>query len=174
MTKAEFARGMAVLDGAFPSPAVGADAARARAAAYYVALGQLDAEAWLRIVHQAVRTWKPAVYGAFPAPVELLELGEPDATLKAEQAYTAILAHYAGDGGRVPQSHAERVAFAAAGGSAAFAWCEPEYRALRQRRFLEAYMEAAKDERAERLLGTGEVGRAEAAQLVERIGEVER
>jgi hypothetical protein len=85
MTDAEFGQGMALLLTAFPNTDIDRDDARRRL--YFMALGDIDAEAWRAGVLTAIQTLK-----FFPAIAELRAACTPRTTLIAARMYDQVVA----------------------------------------------------------------------------------
>lgn len=153
----QMAAGLAALGVAFNrevTPAV--------AEVYHGVIGaRLDAAGWERAVRRALEC-----ESFFPPPAVLLRYGQADGApqARAMEVYERLVRHYECGEMLGPRDVLERYgsaameAFVAAGGTRAFAWCEPSSAPFRAKAWLEAWLETTEQEPA-RALPAGEQAR---------------
>lgn len=141
------AAGLAALGAAFNrevTPAV--------AEVYHGVLGaRLDAQQWERSVRRALEA-----ESFFPPPAVLLRYGLADGApqARAVELYDRIVDHYERGENLGPREISERYgtaameSFVSAGGSRAFAWCDPHGEQFRRKAFVEAWCEVTEQEPA--------------------------
>jgi len=166
----EMAEGLAALGMAF-----GKKITEPLAHVYHGVLGaRITHDEWQRAVRTALdreRFW--------PAPATLLGYALPARPSSARAADIEAQIQGLYESGRclTPRSVSEefgdaaRDAFVAAGGDAAFSWCEPENRPFRLKRFVDAYQEAVESDPT---LSDGSrriESRREAAQVMSHLRE---
>ena len=149
-----FRKGMEILGAAF-NREITAELSEAFAR---VLSPRLDTTGWERAVTRVLEA-----ESFFPAPAVLLRYGRAEgaAEARAAEVYERILASFEAGCALGPREVRERFgeaaldAFVAAGGSRAFAWCEPKDAPFRFKRFLDAWMEVV-EQAPERALPTGD------------------
>jgi len=122
---------------------------------YHGVLGpRLETAEWERAVRRVLE-----VESFFPPPAVLLRYGRADGApqVQAITAYDEIVSAFEGGQPVGPREVCERYgeaameAFVSAGGSRAFAWCEPRDEPFRRKAFLEAWLDTT-DQLPERAL----------------------
>jgi hypothetical protein len=117
---------------------------------YFQVLGaRLDRESWERAVQRALEC-----ESFFPAPAVLLRYGQAQGAPQARAAelYQAVLGEFERGHALGPREVGDKYgtaameAFVAAGGSRAFAWCEPDDEPFRLKRWVEAWIETTEQE----------------------------
>jgi len=182
-TRREFADGIAALESVWPNRSLSREQSKARVAAYFDALGDLDGDTWRGAVLITLRTWRPRFYGDFPTPLELRQAVAPDASSAEAGAMFELVMQcreYRPEGSvwsarkiREDLGPAAAEAFAAVGGHGAFAWVDVRDRPFLLKRFAEAYRAAVKANGTPALPGAPgapQIGRREAIGL---LGEIE-
>lgn len=147
MTREDMAKGMAILSTAF-----GRQLTPELVEVYHAVIGaRLDAQQWERSVRRALEA-----ESFFPPPAVLLRYGLADGApqARAVELYDRIVAHYERGEALGPREVSERYgtaameSFVSAGGSRAFAWCEPSGEVFRRKAFVEAWVEVTDQEPA--------------------------
>lgn len=153
----QMAAGLAALGIAF-----GREVTPAVAEVYHGVIGaRLDAEGWGRAVRRALEC-----ESYFPPPAVLLRYGQAEGAPKARamDVYERVVRHYECGEQLGPREVGERYgtaameAFVAAGGTQAFAWCEPASVPFRAKAWCEAWLETVEQEPS-RALPEGEARR---------------
>jgi hypothetical protein len=141
----EMAAGMAALAVAF-----GREVTPAVAELYHGVLGaKLDAAQWERAVRRALEA-----ESFWPPPAVLLRYGLADGApqARAVEVYDRLVRHYEQGEQLGPREVTERYgiaameAFVSAGGTRAFAWCEPGGEPFRRKAFVEAWLDVTEQE----------------------------
>jgi hypothetical protein len=133
---------------------------------------RLDAQQWERAVR---RTLDCETF--FPPPAVLLRYGlaEGAPEARAVEFYERIVEHYEAGETVDPREISERYGtaavegFLAAGGSRAFAWCEPASEPFRRKAFIEAWLETVEQEPARALPPAAAPSSVEASEIVRQI-----
>lgn len=155
MTRSDMAKGMALLSTAFNRALTDEVLA-----VYHAVIGpKLDAAGWERAVRRALEA-----ESFFPPPAVLLRYGQAEGApaARAMELYEQIVRHYECGEQLGPRDVRERYgeaamdAFVAAGGTRAFAWCEPASEPFRAKEFREAWLEVTDQEPARALPAGGE------------------
>ena len=141
----DFASGLAMLAVAFNR-----EQTAELAEVYYATVGRkLTGDQWNQAVRRALEA-----ESFFPPPAVLLRYGSNEGApqARAVEMYERILSHYETGSQLGPREVREKYgeaameAFVSAGGTRAFAWCEPASEPFRRKAFVEAWCEVVEVE----------------------------